>query len=100
MNEAVLDAVDLSKLLHRSPATIRADISRRPWTLPPAIRLGARTLWLLSTVIEWLKARERPLDQKKPEPFYAAEIRRKRGRPTKAEQVAKAMSLNTNLDNN
>lgn len=84
---ATLDAPGLAKLLHLSVATIRADVSRRPWTLPPAVKVGTgtKTIWLYSTVIQWLKDREKspsrpaePGDMKKGRP---------RGRPSKADVV-------------
>lgn len=87
-----LDATDLARILKKSVSTIRSDISRRPGSLPPAIRIGARTLWLPPTVYGWLQDQERPLSEgsggASPVAPSAARPRR-RGRPTKAEQIAK-----------
>ena len=78
-----LDVKALAALLHLSPATVRSDVSRRPWTLPPFIKVGTKTVWLLETVIGWLKARERVATP----PVTPAPPPRRRGRPTKADQV-------------
>jgi hypothetical protein len=51
------------------------------------IRIGKRTLWLYDRVIEWLKAQERPTPPPPPAPAVEPP-RRRRGRPTKAEQIA------------
>lgn len=79
-----LNAAGLARILHLSVATVRADISRRPWTLPPSIKIGTKTVWLYSTVLEWLKGRERAITK----PASPESLTRRRGRPTKAEQVA------------
>lgn len=83
-DSATLDIKELAALLHLSPATVRSDVSRRPWILPPSIKVGIRTVWLRSTVLDWLKARERtatPPTTPTPPP------RRRRGRPSKLEQL-------------
>jgi predicted DNA-binding transcriptional regulator AlpA len=88
-----IDADGLSTLLGRRAATIRADLSRRPWTLPPAIKVGRRTLWLTETVLAWLKSHERaatPPQKTAPREMPAALPPRRRGRPTKADQLARA----------
>lgn len=80
-----LDVRELAALLHLSPATVRSDVSRRPWALPPSIKIGIRTVWLRSTVLDWLKAREQvatpPVTTEPPQPP------RRRGRPPKLEQL-------------
>lgn len=53
-----LSADDLAAVLHRSVATILSDLSRRPQNLPPSITVGKTRVWLESSVLEWLKARE------------------------------------------
>lgn len=84
-DSVTLDIKELAALLHLSPATIRSDVSRRPWVLPPSIKIGIRTVWLRSTVLDWLKARERaaspPATTEPPQPP------RRRGRPSKLEQL-------------
>ena len=80
-----LDATGLARLLHLSVATVRADVSRRPWALPPFIKVGTKTVWLYTTVLSWLKSRERSAAP--PVVPQQSEDRRRRGRPTKAEQA-------------
>lgn len=48
---------DLSKLLHRSVATIKVDCRRRPQSLPPRLRIpgSVKLLWLESDVMTWLE---------------------------------------------
>lgn len=48
----------LVPLLHRSLLTIKADVSRRPETLPPRLRIPGSTkpLWLESDVLTWLES--------------------------------------------
>lgn len=52
---------DLAKILHRSPVTIRVDVSRRPETLPPRLVMPGsnRVIWAESDVNEWLAKRQR-----------------------------------------
>lgn len=82
----VLDAQGLSPLIGRARVTIQADLSRRPWALPPSIKIGKKTLWLYSSVIAWLKAQERPTP---PAPAPEPQPPRRRGRPRKAAQLAR-----------
>ena len=53
-----LDAAGLAPIIKRKASTIRADVSRRPHTLPPFIRLGSRTLWLKTEVANWLRKKQ------------------------------------------
>lgn len=88
---SVITAVELATILGKSLASVRGDVSRAPHRLPPMVRIpgGGKTLWLVSTVEAWLKSHES--GQKPPQPQPAAEpARRRRGRPTKAEQLASA----------
>lgn len=89
--KALLTVEDLSTCLHKSVASIRSDISRNPKSLPPICRLPGtkRLLWRSEDVEQWLaghvsdralQAPESPPDAPKP----------RRGRPTKAEQIARA----------
>lgn len=57
---------ELSVLLRRAPGTIRVDVSRRPHTLPPTLRLGGskKVMWLLSDVEEWIQAQSRIAKEK------------------------------------
>ncbi len=51
-----LGVEDLAPILHRSVATIKSDIYRRPDTLPPRISIPGSTklLWLETDVIRWI----------------------------------------------
>lgn len=88
--DRVLNAAELSRMYlpSRTPATISKDLSRRPHTLPPAIKIvGCPACWLESTVLEWLKRHERPAPPPPTSPTPAAaddQPRRRRGRPTNA----------------
>jgi predicted DNA-binding transcriptional regulator AlpA len=54
----LLDLQALSRLLGRSPATIRRDLRRNPNAVPPHMRVpGTRLLrWRESDVVAWLDA--------------------------------------------
>jgi hypothetical protein len=82
-----VDTHGLSALIHRAPNTIYADVVRRPHTLPPSISVaGGKRIWLVETVLQWLKERQ----QVAPQPEFPSQPRCKRGRRTKAEQIARA----------
>ena len=51
----------LATLLHKTVATIRADISRRPQSMPPRMMIpdSRKLLWLESEVLSWLDRRRR-----------------------------------------
>lgn len=53
-----LDAAGLAPIVKRKASTIRVDVSRRPHTLPPFIRVGGRVFWLKTSVATWLKEKE------------------------------------------
>lgn len=55
---ATLDAAGLAPIIKRKASTIKADVFRRPHTLPPFIRLGSRTLWLKTEVANWLRKQQ------------------------------------------
>ena len=90
--QALLTVEQLSKYIHKSVASIRSDSTRNPQSLPPVCRLPGtkRLLWRIEDVERWLAQYvansdslratiELPQDALPP----------KRGRPTKAAQVAK-----------
>lgn len=57
----------LSPLLHRTVATIRTDIRRRPESLPPRFIIPGshRLLWVESDVLAWLEGlRQKSLKRK------------------------------------
>lgn len=95
-----LGVEDLAALLHAAPQTIKSNASRAPQKLPPPIRTGGRRLiWLTTDVMIWLEARRAgPAPAAQIAPLVApsgggaaatAAPPRKRGRPTKAEQLAR-----------
>lgn len=47
---------ELAILLQRTPNTIRADVNRRPQSLPPKLNIpgSAKLLWVEEDVIQWL----------------------------------------------
>lgn len=53
----LLMAKDLAKLLHKTQRTIEVDVTRRPKSLPPRLKIpGSRkVLWLESDVFAWLE---------------------------------------------
>lgn len=78
-----LTVADLAEILRLKPQTIYNRLCRQPDTLPPATRVpgfrGPR--WSLKIVRDW---------QAQYEPVELIEMPRRRpGRPTKAEQVAR-----------
>jgi hypothetical protein len=66
----------LVPLIHRAVATIKADVHRRPESLPPRLLIpgSAKMLWLDTDVHKWLES----CRTVKPEP----EVKPKRGRPS------------------
>ena len=51
---------ELARILHKSPATIQAEASRKPGGLPPRLMLPGtnRLLWRRSAVERWLRTYE------------------------------------------
>lgn len=90
----VINVLQLAELIHKTPQSILADRSRAPHRLPPSCEPpGTKSpLWILEDVLEWLRHYQRPAV---PAPAVAAPVQpadtlRRRGRPTKAEQIARA----------
>lgn len=50
---------------HKSPATIKKDISRRADQLPPFFRVGRQTLFRESQVLAWLDKKQREWEEGK-----------------------------------
>jgi hypothetical protein len=67
-------------LLYKKATTLQNDITRRPELLPTITRIGGRVFFLKSDIDQFI-ANSRVV--------YQAPIVKKRGRPTKAESVAK-----------
>jgi hypothetical protein len=97
----------LAALLHAAPQTVKNNASRAPEKLPPPVRTGGRRLiWITRDVFTWLEARRaapapaalvaHPAAPDAP-PFpprvsvapAGGAAPPKRGRPTKAEQLAR-----------
>ncbi len=82
----ILKNSDLAKIMGVSVLTIEGRKSREPETLPPTRLIGNMKVWLESDVIEWLNSL--PLASSatsQPKAEKAAT----RGRPTKAETIAR-----------
>ena len=86
----VLAVEQLSRLIHKSPSSIRSDASRNPAALPPICRLpgNKRLLWLRKDVMTWLSSFVQ--HEVKPSVFLATTqlavaSPKKRGRPRKTE---------------
>jgi hypothetical protein len=83
----VIGYAELSVLLGRTVGTLQADRIRRPESLPPASTPpGSRTpRWITVDVLDWLRqCRERRVQPAGP---VATPSPRRRGRPTKREQI-------------
>lgn len=86
----LLTVDQLAECLHKSVASIRSDATRNPRSLPPICRLPGtkRLLWRVEDVERWLA--EHVDGSVVLAPTAAAEsLQNRRGRPTKAEQVAR-----------
>ena len=86
----LLTVEELSTCIHKSVASIRSDATRNPQSLPPICRLPGtkRLLWRLEDVEHWLGAHVATTPPAAVlEPSRAD--RPRRGRPTKAEQLAR-----------
>ena len=48
---------ELARILRKAPETVRVDVSRKPHTLPPRLKIpdSKRVLWLRSDVKNWLR---------------------------------------------
>jgi hypothetical protein len=55
MSDALLTVEDLAKLIHLSPATIKANLCRRPETLPPRVPGLSAPRWHPETYERWAK---------------------------------------------
>ncbi|PPD56996.1 MAG: hypothetical protein CTY10_01245 [Methylotenera sp.] len=78
----------LSAKIHKATSSIYSDLIRNPKSLPPVFRIVGSRRVLFRDVDQWLSDQSQSL----PTPQPAAEALRKRGRPTKAEQIQRALS--------
>lgn len=91
--QALLTVDQLSEYLRKSVASIRSDATRNPAALPPRCRIPGtkRLLWRVEDVEHWLAshvATEEASQVRQP-----VMERGRRGRPTKAEQLAREKRL-------
>jgi hypothetical protein len=88
--QALLTVNQLAEHLQKSVASIRSDATRNPQSLPPICRLPntKRLLWRAEDVERWIGLHVAGADSPNVVELASPETRR-RGRPTKAESVAK-----------
>jgi hypothetical protein len=86
----LLTAEDMAGLLHKDVTSIRSDVLRNPRSLPPLCRLpgNRRLLWRRCDVDAWLAAHVAG-GAGATAPCSSTALPRRRGRPTKAEQLAR-----------
>jgi hypothetical protein len=85
VDPATLLPIELAAaLLGKSPSTLRTDITRRPQSLPVFARFGRRVFFIKRDIDSFIAA-SRCVQQQAPTAPAP-----KRGRPTKAEQAARA----------
>lgn len=91
--KALLTVEQLSAYIHKSVASIRSDATRNPASLPPICRLPGtkRLLWRIEDVERWIA--QHIHGDTGTVPITDDTDRPKRGRPTKAEQVARQRQL-------
>jgi len=82
-----VDRAGLAAILHRSPLTIRRQMSEAPDSLPPAVRGTKPRIWRVERIEEWLRERDGG-PQSIPEGARSLNVKTKpqrgRGRPPKA----------------
>lgn len=91
VSEQLLTTDDIARILRKSVHSVRHDLTRNSRSLPPrcAIPGANRNLWRLQDVQDWLASHvEHPPVEGNP-PVSPLPSRR-RGRPTKVEQVSRA----------
>ena len=91
--QTLLNVEQLGACIHKSAASIRSDATRNPASLPPICRLPGtkRLLWRIEDVERWIA--QHIHGQPGAAPVLEDSARPKRGRPTKAEQVARQRQL-------
>lgn len=94
--QPLLTVDELATYIHKSVASIRSDVTRNPSSLPPICRLPGtkRLLWRIEDVERWIEQHIHS-DSGEPRPSVPEKTTSpKRGRPTKAEQVARRRESN------
>jgi hypothetical protein len=89
--KALLTVEELSTYLHKSVASIRSDATRNPSSLPPICRLPGtkRLLWRIEDVEVWIARHIYGESAAASVSSNDSDAKPKRGRPTKAEQIAR-----------
>lgn len=89
--KSLLTVEHLSTCLQKSVASIRSDATRNPQSLPPLCRLPGtkRLLWRAEDVERWLAIYAAPMPAEQASTILTPTHTRRRGRPTKAEQIAR-----------
>jgi hypothetical protein len=89
--KALLTVEQLSTYIHKSVASIRSDATRNPASLPPICRLPGtkRLLWRIEDVEGWIAEHIHGDRDRVAAIVISDDAKPKRGRPTKAEQVAR-----------
>lgn len=89
--DKLLDINDLAEWLGRSPNTIKSDLSRCPDTLPPGFKIGRDWRWRPVDVIAWIDLQAKLAWDKRFGTGLSQTVatRRRPGRPTKAEEIAR-----------
>jgi hypothetical protein len=95
----LLTVDQLAGCLHKSVASIRSDATRNPRSLPPICRLPGtkRLLWRAEDVESWLAEHVDGVSTASSIKDNL-EVQTRRGRPTKAEQVARKKKRTETLD--
>lgn len=90
LNPETLLPIDLAApLLNKSPSTLRTDITRRPQSLPVFVRFGRRVFFIKRDIDNFIAASRCVQLQSASGNAAAPKLIKKRGRPTKAEQLAR-----------
>jgi hypothetical protein len=81
----LLTVEQLSVKIHKAKSSIYSDLIRNPQSLPPVFRIAGSRRVLFKNVDAWLESLEQPTTH----PAPPIEPTRRRGRPTKAEQLSR-----------
>lgn len=96
--KALLTIEQLSEYIHKSIASVRSDAVRNPNSLPPICRLPGtkRLLWRIEDVERWVAQHVQGVSREVTTPLIESPThvidsvtKRRPGRPTKAEQIAR-----------
>lgn len=88
---ALLTIEQLSAYIHKSVTSVRSDTIRNPTSLPPICRLPGtkRLLWRIEDVESWVAQHVQGNLTETTAPVVTNDTKRRPGRPTKAEQIAR-----------